>query len=421
VKKNFAFVAQLNPLLSTSTDPPSPLHSSVLHQLQRSSASSEYFICNSVSKSSQQPYSTGARRWFMFAPLIGTDPLMSSVPVEWSSLVPLPGAMKYSWPETCVMSFLSWMITEGSTVCPRTACGYLSAVRYYWICRNVDVSFMSLSAGIRATKAGMERVWNEVHNKTAADKSYLPVSVDMILGFRDSLLQSSKISHLRKTAVIAAAFFGYATLSRVSEYLVNPVESDRHDLVSNDVSFEILIDGKETVVPSYLSHSFPLEVIRGCRIIIRKAKNDQEGRGHKYVFPLRVVDGVKRVFDFTTELWKYVTIAFPQKDKMFFYVPSEDWTLHPNFLNNQLKALATLYNFDPTRVSSHSLRVGGASALAAAGVPEYVIKEMGDWRSLAFLAYLRATFHVFSDAQDILASTNLFSVDKIRASHPSFA
>jgi hypothetical protein len=43
---------------------------------------------------------------------------------------------------------------------------------------------------------------------------------------------------------------------------------------------------------------------------------------------------------------------------------------------------------------SHSLRHGGASAYAAAGVPLYVIKEFGRWQSEAFMVYITLTIDV---------------------------
>jgi len=87
----------------------------------------------------------------------------------------------------------------------------------------------------------------------------------------------------------------------------------------------------------------------------------------------------------------------------------------PTFYNAFLKDLAIFHGFDPSRVSSHSLRVGGASALAAAGLPEYLIKEMGSWRSNAYLIYLRTCLQSFSDAQDVLCSAKKFSAQLIRA------
>lgn len=43
---------------------------------------------------------------------------------------------------------------------------------------------------------------------------------------------------------------------------------------------------------------------------------------------------------------------------------------------------------------SHSLRHGGASAYAAAGVPLHVIKEFGRWQSEAFMVYITLTIDV---------------------------
>ena len=265
----------------------------------------------------------------------------------------------------------------------------------------------------------MKRSYDEVHGRREADKSYLPISIDMILGFRDNYWKPRNLS-LRQLTVITAMLFGYSTLSRKSEYLINPPNSDFPNLLANDISFTIQVDGVEVIVPSFQLASIPLSEVTGCHIIIRKAKNDPHGKGHKYIFPRRpVVRGV-RLYDITTTLWEYVVRVRPASGHLFFFVAAEDWVLCPNYFNEQLKLLANFYKFDSKRVSSHSLRVGGASALMAAGVPEYLIKEMGGWRSLAFLLYLRATVQSFSDAQDVLTNADLFSVEKVRAMHMAF-
>ena len=49
--------------------------------------------------------------------------------------------------------------------------------------------------------------------------------------------------------------------------------------------------------------------------------------------------------------------------------------------------MAELYGLDPHRISSHSLRIGGATSMAAAGMSEYEIKLMGGWKSDVFLEY----------------------------------
>ena len=57
--------------------------------------------------------------------------------------------------------------------------------------------------------------------------------------------------------------------------------------------------------------------------------------------------------------------------------------------------MAEMYGLDPRRISSHSLRIGGATAMAAAGMSEYKIKQMGGWKSDVFLDYARNTTQLF--------------------------
>jgi hypothetical protein len=80
--------------------------------------------------------------------------------------------------------------------------------------------------------------------------------------------------------------------------------------------------------------------------------------------------------------------------------------------------MAVYFKLDPTRISSHSLRIGGASALAAAGVPDYIILDMGRWKSLAFLAYVRRTTQMFEVARYALSRNDLITLDTIRLMHP---
>eukprot|EP01036_Dinobryon_divergens_P061542 gene61542-biopygen7838 len=93
----------------------------------------------------------------------------------------------------------------------------------------------------------------------------------------------------------------------------------------------------------------------------------------------------------TWVLWNYAQQAKPEEGKSLFFIPAINWTLRPAYLNQRLRAMARMYGLDETRVSSHSLRIGGATALAAAGLHEYEIKQMGGWKSDVFLEYARNT------------------------------
>ena len=48
--------------------------------------------------------------------------------------------------------------------------------------------------------------------------------------------------------------------------------------------------------------------------------------------------------------------------------------------------MASTAGLDPSRISGHSLRSGGATFQA--NIPEEFIKRLGDWRSDAFKSYI---------------------------------
>ena len=53
-----------------------------------------------------------------------------------------------------------------------------------------------------------------------------------------------------------------------------------------------------------------------------------------------------------------------------------------------LKSVASTAGLDPSRISGHSLRLGGATLAFQANIPEEFIKRLGDWRSDAFKSYI---------------------------------
>ena len=68
----------------------------------------------------------------------------------------------------------------------------------------------------------------------------------------------------------------------------------------------------------------------------------------------------------------YAKAAHPSRDRSFFYFGDLNRTLKPLYFIACLKEFAIHSSLDPRRVSFHSLRIGSASALAAAGVPDYI-------------------------------------------------
>jgi hypothetical protein len=75
-----------------------------------------------------------------------------------------------------------------------------------------------------------------------------------------------------------------------------------------------------------------------------------------------------------------------------------------------VKKVAVEMGQDPERYSSHSLRIGGATVLAAANFPDYVIQNMGRWKSLAFLHYLHWATSMMRSAMKVLVDTSVFTL-----------
>ena len=58
-------------------------------------------------------------------------------------------------------------------------------------------------------------------------------------------------------------------------------------------------------------------------------------------------------------------------------------------LNSLIRDLASRSGADPSRYSSHSFRIGAASAAAAAGIPDWRIQALGRWSSDCYKRYIR--------------------------------
>ena len=61
-------------------------------------------------------------------------------------------------------------------------------------------------------------------------------------------------------------------------------------------------------------------------------------------------------------------------------------------VNDLIKKLMSAVGEDPAGFSTHGLRIGGATALFAAGASETVVRTMGRWSSDLHRLYVRACF-----------------------------
>ena len=83
-------------------------------------------------------------------------------------------------------------------------------------------------------------------------------------------------------------------------------------------------------------------------------------------------------------------------------------------LSLQLKNMAVYFGIDSTRISTHSLRIGGASTLAAAGLTDSEIMRIGAWRSATCLTYIRENSHMFEKARAALAGSDALTLSDVK-------
>jgi hypothetical protein len=373
-----------------------------------------------VLPSTQKTYNTGEKLWLTVTADIGTDPYMRIKNPAWNAGAMIFARTSITWEETCVLAFLAATREAPHAITPKAAFNYLSAARKFLQNGGVDTAFLVNSQYIRNTKASMQIAYRLQTGITDKDTLRLPVSADMITGHHASVKRSGNYTIL-DLAVFTAEILAYTTLSRVSEYLSKNTRDKNgaratHALRSNDVMFEF-DDG--AIVASHEMRNRQFAKVVGSLVNIRSAKNDPTGRGHRYYFP-KSTPGDQSMYCITWVLWNYAKQAKPEGRNSFFYIPAIKWTLKPAYLNKRLRTMARMYGLDEKRVSSHSLRIGGATALAAAGMHEYEIKQMGGWKSDVFLDYARNTTQMFARARTALARKNAVTIQTTKRLHPGW-
>ena len=119
-------------------------------------------------------------------------------------------------------------------------------------------------------------------------------------------------------------------------------------------------------------------------IFVAIAKNDQERRGHTVVVEAAPGCSLCPVAWFR----RYTRLRRPQAVTFFHRPAASARPLGADYPNRVLKAQLTAIGVNPDPYGSHSLRRGGATAAAQAGIAVHVIARHGNWKSDAVFAYI---------------------------------
>jgi hypothetical protein len=325
--------------------------------------------------------------------MVNCDPLLSREPAGFSCV--------FGFKEDLLLDFMGYYFLD-KKFRPTTVSTYLSAIKFMLKTSGVDISFFS-SPVVSAARTGMCVLFRQ--NVLKADERTMPVTVDFLV-FAFSLF--GNCGKPQRQVIVVAMVLAFTCLFRSCEYL------GKFRVKGRDILFEFRVLGSSNIlVPAYDSRLSTYSRSTLCGVLIHNeaAKNDPEGEGYRFHYPRQVCSG-DVAFDIVEILFDWaVEAGLAAGDPFLSY--RKQWTLSYSTFQKAIKVVAVHLGLDPNRYSTHSLRIGGATVMAAAGLPDYVIQLIGRWKSLAFLTYIRSNLSMFTKALSVLTNPNLFTVSHL--------
>ena len=264
---------------------------------------------------------------------------------------------------------------------------------------------------VALTFRGFCRLYNLIH--PAADRLKLAFTASSAnLSFQ--LLRQGRISfgaasnlpaHLRVMGVqriYCALLFGIMFLLRKSEFLVKPGKPfppSRASIFFLDIDRNIIADAQVGIVRAeFLTFK------------VDQSKTDQQALGRVNTHQRQPGEGC-----FVATMEDYYRRSFllgAKPGDCLVAVPGLP-VLTSSTLSQVMKDTVTEMGLPASRVSTHSLRYGGASMLAARGFPEYIIAMYGGWAegSLSMRRYTRPSHRVISEVSRHMRDMQLGKIE----------
>ena len=150
---------------------------------------------------------------------------------------------------------------------------------------------------------------------------------------------------------------------------------------------------------------------RHAKVRMRKRKDLRVLRGKQVDV---IVAGGGTHFDAANELFKWIQLrramGIPDDAPLFCHASGEMITV--NEVRDIVKTAMEAAGFDPKRYGAHSLRIGGATAALAAGVPPALIRLLGGWSSDVYQIYCRMSTQAAISAGRDLASASVETLEE---------
>ena len=314
------------------------------------------YIYQSIATSTRRTYSSGERQFIRFClsyKLI--SPQNPFLPAHESTLIHF-------------VTHLSNTVSYG------TIKVYLAAVRNLHLEFGCPLDFASmpfLYKTLRGIKSSLG----------ISKRARYPITISILSEIYAKLkpLHSFDVDSSMLWAAFTLAFFGFL---RSSEFTCNGRFDFQSHLTRSDVSFEPNI-----FRPKYFT------------ITIKKSKTDPFRETAK----LTIAKSNSNVCA-VTALQDYLLQTLHHGDGQPLFQFADGRNLTRTALTNNLRAILHVCGLNSTHYASHSFRIGAATTAGAAGIPDWLIKVLGRWKSDAYQSYIKTPQETLLQVPQNLAS-----------------
>jgi len=290
----------------------------------------------------------------------------------------------YDHKVTTIGTFMSYLAFE-LNLSPSTVSTYVQGVRDAF--RREHASLNVFEHPVLKQLRSAITIDHRALHEHAANYLTLPFTVEMVVLLRDRIVN---MGDFKQHATFVAVVMAMVMLCRASELVAT---DSNHFTRAQDVVFHLIDRSSNTPFNCFAqdAHMYLADQLQGVTTLIRSAKNDQNGEGHKCSFSVLPLSA-SCVYCVATTMFHWARMARPQSTDPFLSHHGGGrgrWYLTYALYNDAVKRAAMMSGFDPARFATHSCRIGGATLLAAGDHPNHYIQRAGRWKSLAFLNYIR--------------------------------
>ena len=261
--------------------------------------------------------------------------------------------------EKVLCQFVARLVQEGLK--HRTVKSYLSAVRHLHIEEGEEDPFQAPLNRLHYVLRGVKKTESE---RGGGSRERLPITPHVLRQIK--AVWSAKATDPDIVMLWAAACTGFFGFLRAGEMTV-PSDTGYDPTVHLNRK-DVAVDNVEN--PSVL------------RLTIKQSKTDPFRKGMNLFMGKTSTDICP-----VAAMLNYLVVRGNRPGPLFMFKDGRFLT-RPRLVTAVREALQRA-GLDQSRYCGHSFRIGAATAAAASGIEDSIIKTLGRWRSLAYLEYVK--------------------------------